>query len=251
MPKEWTARELAKESDFYGGTLERASSLARDGWGGAPKLTGTPLADSLKDHAEGTTQGTIASTSGAYLDIGAFISGDPECFQEFAPIETPRGLVLGINLSAAGMVKKEQLANKGAVMLAISDTLEKAGFTVSLMAIFSGTSYGAKKVKELYKFPLKRAGERVDENQLAYWCCHDSAIRQLFFSFQDTQATEEYVEAFKLESGRGRPRTPKAGEANCDYVFPHTLAPKTTKEAMSDFTNIMGEIEAFLAKGPS
>ena len=241
------AREAGKHDSFYGGTLPEACKMAEQGWEDAPDLSAVCNAVLESGQGQAMRELTVASVSGAFLDIGAFVSGEPECFQEFTPVETPRGFSLGVALNAHSGISKEQKILRGSVMMAVAQTLERSGFVVELIALMSSENDGH---REILTFPLKRAGERVDQNQISYWSCHDSAFRQIWFSYQDTRS-DKYIKDFNVGHGRGRPMRCTPKEAGVDYNFSANCNPRNEKEALEAYKQVMCEIALVLAKGPA
>ena len=243
-----SARQRGEEGNkFVGGTLPDSIALATEGWGDAPNL-GEQCNAIVEGIAEAEAEGTMASVSGAFLDIGAFVSGEPECFQEFTPVPAPKTMRMGVNIMISCENSKTQIAFKGAVMIAVIRSLEMSGVAVELDCVIANQpSNRASKIFENITFPLKRAGERVDENQLAYWVCHDSALRQIYFSYQDTQS-KTYQNAFNTSCGRGACRGVKAAKVGCDYIFPNHLSPRTVEEAVGEYQAIMEEVKTLLGR---
>lgn len=242
----WRDRYAAdRDSDWCGGVnLKQASELATHGWKDAPKLSGTDMSHALADYSVGQRQGTVASVSGAFLDVGAFCSGGPECFQEFTEVESPKGIVLGVNFGALCDVSPESMINQGLVMLAIADELQRLGFTVTLQAFWY--SQGDDGCEFTLQVPVKRPGERVDENLLAYWACHPSALRQIGFAWQDIQ-DDTWHRKMDATSGRGRSLTPDSLEG-IDYVFNNGERLNSKKTTFAYYDKHMAAIKKLLTK---
>lgn len=240
-------KKRSMRADSWNGktTHEMAVEMAGNGWHDAPKLSDTGIAHSLRDFAQGQREGTVASVSGAFLDIGAYVSGEPECFQDFAPVETPRGIVLGVNFGALANVSAQEMINRGTALMAIVDELQRAGFTVSLEAFWYSHS-PTKGYEFTLKIPIKKAGDRVDENQIAFWSCHPAALRQLGFAWQEIQ-DDKWVQIMDVCGGRGISLTPKSLEG-VDYIFGSEGLPRDEKQTLEYYAKCMGEIEKVLAK---
>jgi len=234
-----------KPSWFGGVTHAEAVDLATNGWHDAPRLSNSELANNLANYAQGETLGTVASVSGAFLDIGAYCAGEPECFREFAPVETPRGIVLGMNIGGLSDVTHEQMVNRGVVTVAIIEALQKAGFTVSVIAFHSSESTDLSNYKQTLLIPIKKAGERVDENLIAYWACHASALRHMSFANQETFTDKGFLNAFVNSPGGGRTNQP-AHIDGIDYLFTAKELPRNDDETFEFFKKCLADIEQIL-----
>ncbi len=238
--------QIARNSrrKFNGGTLKQATKMANEGWQDAPALSDNSFRQLANGETEGIKQMTQASVSGAFLEMGDYVAGIPECFQEFAPMPAPRGFRIGANMSAHAGISKRQKALRGAVILAVTDTLEKSGFTVDIKGFFK--SSGSGDAEMVTSFPLKRSGERVDENQLAYWLCHDSALRQIYFSYQDTH-DDNFIETYQVTHGRGKPANATCDEIDVDFAFTSNMNPSNDSQALELYKQVMTRIEKKLA----
>jgi len=247
-PNKNASQDSRRKSDSWHGGVnyEQASDLAETGWSDAPKLTGSDIANNLRDYAEGQREGTIASVSGAFLDMGAYCSGQPECFQEFTEVETPRGVVLGVNIGALSDISPTEMTNRGVVLMAIVDELERNGFSVSLEAFWHSRLHkGGGEHWSTLRFPLKRMGERVDENLLAFWACHPAALRQMGFAWQECH-DDVWVKRMDVNEGRGQSRDPESLEG-IDYLFGSTRLPRDEEKTLEYYKTAMAGIEKVLA----
>lgn len=234
-----------ERDNWHGGVNQDESvKLAKYGWTDAPRLSENGKGDGLRDYSQGQRVGTVAGVNGSFLDVGAFCAGEPECFQEFAPVETPRGITLGLNFGALCDINPQEMINRGTVLLAVHDELERAGFTVSIEAFwFSKGSQGS---EFTLRFPIKEAGQRVDENQLAFWACHPSALRHLGFAWQEIQ-DESWVKKMNVKGTRGASATP-AKMDGMDYIFNSANLPRDEAQTLAYYERTMREIEKMLAE---
>ena len=230
-------------TSWYGNvTTKGAIELARTGWDKAPKLSEGESFQKLRDYSQGQAELTVASVSGAFLDIGAFVSGEPECFQEFTQVETPRGIVLGVNIGANCTETTKSMTNKGVATLAIADELERNGFSVSLVAFW----HTGKDKTGTMVLPIKQAGERVDENQIAFWSCHPAALRHLGFRWQD-RLCDTWLANTHGTSNRGRSHTPNSIEG-VDHIFTSGVSLSNEEATLSYYKQEMAKIEAKVSK---
>lgn len=219
-------------------TYDEAQKLAADGWTDAPKLG--DIADRLTATETRTSHETQHAVTGAFVDVARFIEGHPECMMEFADEPAPRVVSVAVGISKLAVVSPESMKLAGAVAVAVLDTLSRSGMQVELSAF---ASTGTDRAKGITSFPIKRAHEPTDENQIAFWLCHPSALRMITFGFWDTCAADFFRDT-NQSCGRARPLTCKAAELGADYVL--TCSPSTEEEARRDYHRIIAEITAAL-----
>lgn len=225
-----------------------AVKLAETGWTDAPNLS--DLAEQIAPTETRTVHEMRHAVTGAFVDVSRFIEGHPEDMMEFAEEPAPRSIRLAVSLSKNSETTAREMELAGAVALAVIDALARSGFAVDLSAYNVIESYiqkGKKTFstgrKALTLFPIARAGEPVDANQLAFWLCHPAALRQLVLGFWDT-CPKDFHTATKQNDRKGIPREATAAEIGVDYVL--SCSPKTEAIARAEYHRIISEIQATL-----
>ena len=128
---------------------------------------------------------------GDNLDIGAFLSGEPECWQSFRETEefkqTAAGKIIHItvNICAAWFYEPEAYFARGAAGVALVDALERMGHRVIMDAIATIGGYDRKSYAEKFletRIRVKNANEGVQLDKLAFLFAHASVLRRILFA---------------------------------------------------------------------
>lgn len=186
---EGTSRD---EGDFYGPTgFDETVKLARTGWreGAEQSQAIRALVDEV---VADTTR--VRSTSygydvnGEFLDVGRYLSGEPECFGLTVPSgESTSSPVVKIvvNLAASAAISTRSIFARGAAVLAAIDILEGSGRRVEVWVAKGGYVRGRHKKYIDIRVCVKRADHPLDSDRLAFLLCHASCLRRLFFAAQE------------------------------------------------------------------
>lgn len=180
------------DSRFYGTeTFDEAVELARKGWPeGLRRLL------ELRATLDHIVQKSIAAktsqvhwdTAGDFLDIGRYMTGDPECIGEFR--EDGDGQLqakvvrLVANVSAMGGVESESIFSAGASLFAAVDIIESLGHRVELW-LGSGSEHNSNDRKLQVFVLVKEACQNLDADRLAFFMCSNASLRRLFFSVEE------------------------------------------------------------------
>ena len=172
-------------SDFYGTpNLPAAAKLARTGW-----AEGADRVAAIRATVSGAVSSLVAAradsigydVAGDYLDIGRYLSGEPECFGVHVHDDTQSKPVVRINVSTAisASVSVGSIFSRGAAAIAAIDVIESCGTRVEVWAV--NGSRACKRIHETQVL-LKSAGQSLDCDRLAFVLCHPSYQRRLGFS---------------------------------------------------------------------
>lgn len=245
LPKHCNAESAERNRnrlDSWSGntTYSEAVALSETGWTDAPRLD--LLAEQIAPTETRHSYEMQHAVTGAFVDVARYIEGHPENMLEFCDEPAPRSISLGVSLSRSAHVTARQLELAGAVTLAILDTLRTAGIAADLYA-FNVVEDKTTTNQHLTIFPIARAHEPADQNQLAFWICHPAALRRLIFGFWDT-CPKSFYQSTQQHSGRGCPRPATAAAVGVDYAIDTT--PSTEQQAAEEYRRIISEITAIL-----
>ena len=168
---------------WAGGSLKDALRLQREGWGGRPDVSKLAKDLDVQGSADLTEMTTEHSVQGAYVDVPAYLEGVPECMVEFTEQPAPKVVRIGFSLSTGANLSEKAFANRGAVLLAIYNKVASAGYSTEIV-VYAPVNRG--KHKHSTSFVLKRSDQSMDEDELAFWCCHPSALRKIHFMHQES-----------------------------------------------------------------
>ena len=185
-------KEGSGESWDFGVGFQGALDLARQGWPEgleaikeAHELIYGILAPRIK-HQEVE----YALDGGAFIDVGRFCSGEPECFGVFHEVEKIQNkpITVIINATCSGSVSAQNIRNRGAAIAAAVDVLEQTGYSCEVVMInFLGplSFGGGQDERTLIRTVVKQAGEVVDLDSMAFALTHPAYQRRLVFGAQD------------------------------------------------------------------
>jgi hypothetical protein len=196
------ADEGSKDSDSYGAEPKDFNGYtsypqARKMAGGAGYMDVLPdvqrLATTVEDLvAADLFQVTFTSrweVSGAEVDMGRFLAGEPECMIESEPIRISRSgravrIAVPVNYSAS--VPADAVKRRGAAIMALVDLLARAQHPVEIWAAIcnSREQRGAGRTVILVK--VQAANEPLDMGRVMFALAHPAMLRQLGFSAENT-----------------------------------------------------------------
>jgi hypothetical protein len=179
-------------SQFTGGTrnLAEAVQLGHKGYDEIrPEVERmfTELESQLAERLESAFQSRY-DYQGVQVDVGRFLSGEPECMIDFVPEPSQRmGRVVRIiiNGSASARIDAEKITKRGVVVCALVDAIHKLGMGVEVYAEFPTNDQGVNSrdgevMTTLVK--LHDSQQMLDINNLMFALCHPSMLRRIKFS---------------------------------------------------------------------
>jgi hypothetical protein len=199
------------DRDFYGNeSFDEVLELAKRGW---PE--GAKRAAEIRGQVDSIVNDTIRShsaeigwdVSGEFLDVGRFLSGEPECFGLRVPSgdsgEKPVVKIV-VNLAVSGAVGHDAIFARGAAIVAAIDILEGTGRRVEVWAAKGGKVARGRGLDNTIdvRTLVKPANQPLDIDRLAFVCCHTGCLRRLFFSAQEHcgyPATRTYPHAIDCQ----------------------------------------------------
>jgi len=229
------ARITPNGATWTGCTHEEAIELAETGWRDAPDLG--LIAETIAPAETRTAHQMQHAVAGAFVDVARYLEGHPECMLEFLDEPAPRVISIAVGIGATANTSTRSMELAGAVAVAVIDTLTASGFNVELSAFVTSTDRDS----SLTTFPLKRAHEPIDQNQIAFWLCHPAAFRSLIFGFWDT-CPKDFYEGTSQNHGRGRIDDSTAEALGVDYVL--ISRPRHEEAAAASYSRIMDQIKA-------
>lgn len=167
--------------------LAEACSLTARGW---PQ--GAARAKKMLDRIESTEHVRVELSSltqtrndvtGSYVDVGAYVSGIPECMVEFEP--DPRKVRFAhivIAASTSSYTSEQDIMARGACICAAIDTLESRGIRCNVtLQVATGTA-------QLFirdDVTLKNAHDPLNLDSLAFAVAHPAMLRRIGFAAEE------------------------------------------------------------------
>jgi len=181
------------DGTFWSGTetFEDAMRLARDGW---PEGLAR-----VKDMAEsiwnviGQQMPRVDiqyDVAGAFADVDRFLTGEPEDMIQFVEDENVLGrgkvVKVWVNMSASAGVSTRTIFCRGAAVVALVDALEKLGYSCEII-VSAASSPGWNGDREVLQYDvcLRKAGDPLDLDRLAFALANSAWLRRLVFSAKE------------------------------------------------------------------
>ena len=189
------SRESITGDKHFTGTrsMEEALKLVRYGW-----EEGLERINKFKTALENALTGLIPilethfDVVGDWLDVGRFVTGEPEVFGELVDsglrreATTPRIINVVANIAASASIDTETIMTRGAAMCALVDLLEKRNYRVQIDLVHAVEGHRTDK-RWLWesRTRVKEAGEMLQLDKLAFLMAHPSSLRRLGFAMQE------------------------------------------------------------------
>lgn len=190
---------------------------------------------------------SVYDVVGGFVDIGAFMSGEPECMVDFMPDHSRgKSVTLAIQFNDCGGITAQQLLYKGAVACCVAETLNALGVSTRIVLVcWNRMSRGE---KSLVTITLSDYGQRFDVYQLSGTASAPNFWRRILFA---------YLYKYYSNCGASLPDPPPIiyihGEELTDTYYIHNVAhySKSKKINLDDmggavklYKHIMDDIEA-------
>lgn len=189
-----------KDADKWAGSasLQDAADMARKGYGEIRPQVDSLMAVLQERIAErfGERFVTEYSVTGGTVDMGKFVTGDPECMLDWkAEPSASMGRVVRVCMAgtASANIPAEHIIRRGTAVVALLDTLHKLGVGLELWwdSTISGdtTEDGINRFSTAVK--LHDSSEPLDIDNLMWAVAHPSMLRRLTFSVQEQSETKK------------------------------------------------------------
>ena len=164
-------------------SYDEALTMARNGghWpAGAEQLQSVSVPDAASTLADMIAPEIINDVTGGAVDIGAYLSDDPECFlrvddeqEQVRPV-----IRIAVELAVAGRIPAVDTMNRGRAVLAMVEALELQGHSTELVGTF--ITYEGDIRYECHTV-CKQAGEPWNPSAVAFMLAHPAFSRRLGF----------------------------------------------------------------------
>lgn len=191
-----TSHDIGRDDFFWTSNFGEAVTLATNGWAdGSARVIARR--DGLEPWLAAAKSAKVRrqgyEVTGDYVDVGRYLSGEPECFgiEVDADGGNINGRVVSIRLNQAvsGSVEAEAIAARGVVVLLAVDLLEACGTRCEVIlskgSVSSNHNGSVKDLQVDSSVTVKRAGEAVDLDRLAFWIAHPAAFRRFGFRINE------------------------------------------------------------------
>jgi len=167
-------------------TLEEAVDLAYSGWpaGATRALETRAVVERIVGLTSGKSQQWGYELVGDVVDVGRYLTGEPECWLTEQAGDSHNGRVVKIvaNVSISAGVSVESVFRRGACVVTAVDAIENAGKRCEVWLAYGASAFGGKESQ--FFVLLKTASQPLDQDRIAYALCHAATSRRLCFSIQ-------------------------------------------------------------------
>jgi hypothetical protein len=181
-PNEFWASSYSPDSrsSFTGyTTLESAIKLARDGWqSGADRAA--EIARNIRITAPHKRRMQGRGMAGAFPHVPRYLAGDPEHMIRPMNVSASPVVTLVSNMSGNWHVSADAFINRAAVIAAIVDAIESAGFQTNVIAVATTKAHDSSFAFEC-AVSIKEPGEALDITRLAFASGHVAMFRHMVF----------------------------------------------------------------------
>ncbi len=187
--------------------FKQATGLLKRGWPeGANAIN-----DMMKDMSQlgpvseliGEAEVETYDVSGAYVDVGAFLEGDPECLIDWDTTEdtSPRVISIYVNLCTSSGTNARKMVRRGVATAALVDCLETRGIRCEVVVV-SANGWRPRKAKQvmqdddedswnaigsIIRVVVKRAHQPLDMDRLSFCLAHPSMFRRFMFRVMESE----------------------------------------------------------------
>ncbi len=202
-------REYHWSDVWAGGSHAQAFKMARDTGYESAVVEAEKIASEVDQTVAAelfsTTFSATYQCSGAEVDMGRYLSGEPECMIESEPIRISRqgrAVRLAVNVSFVNSIREDVVRKRGAAVLALVDILSRAQHPLEIWACIVPASGDAKR-RFVYSIKIQAANEPLDMGRVMYFLAHPTVFRRLGFSVIDGDAKRDDTFSRRYLSGYG------------------------------------------------
>lgn len=150
----------------------------------------------------------INAINGFAVDVGAFLSNNPECFfnRYFEETKSPGKVIkLVSSISVSCSITPQVIIQRGAMICALIDAIEYAGNRVEVVCNWSASSSedessrkGLNKRNGWFEVgvSVKKAGQPLDMCTLAFCLAHPAMLRRIMFSVAEIEGWSDFSSCY-------------------------------------------------------
>lgn len=145
--------------------------------------------------------------SGDEVDVGRYLSGEPECMMEYQTQFVPsvgRVIKLVVNCAASAGNTSEMIFNRGAAAVALTDLIENAGLRTEVWLAAGVMSQCGHNICDTF-IRVKAPEQPAELDRLAFILAHASTLRRFMLRLFEQKSNEDFIKYHGNDS-YGRPR---------------------------------------------
>ncbi len=152
----------------------------------------------------------IYAVAGNYIDIGNYLSNDPECFvaKEYDE-NNQKGKIITIvcSISFSAAISPETIIQRGAMVCALIDAIEYAGYRAEVIcnetsSKFASNRDGNNKERGWFEIDvvIKKANQPLNRIELAFCLAHPAMLRRVMFSVAEIEGWSDFTYGYGCPS---------------------------------------------------
>ena len=190
-------------------TWEQAKIIALNGWKDGMKEIEkyrAKITPAITDKVLRAYQ--VYAVTGSSVDVGRFLSNDPECFvsRELKEMNYPgKVFKIVVSISFSAEITPETIIQRGAIICALIDAIEFAGHRTEVVcnwavSVGSNDSERQGENKEHgwleVSVIIKKSSQPLDMTDLAFCLAHPAMLRRIMFSVAEIEGWSDRVERY-------------------------------------------------------
>lgn len=176
-------------------TVGEARGYAETGWAEGSALVESialPMVDRVSP-VVAESRGWGWDVTGETYDVGAYLSGAPECWLvSAAPVDRPV-ISIGVNTTTSAAVSTEVIQMRGVALVSLALALQAAGRAVHLYMVAGGESWQHKRPEDRIAMRTMLSdpqGGPLDTDRIMFALAHPACTRTLSYNVIDRETGE-------------------------------------------------------------
>lgn len=174
-------------------SFEEGLAIARDGWHaelGDTLRVAEAAVEKVSKEFELTTFEAVHDVVGSTVDVGLYLSGDPECMIDMVltpTVKQGRVITLCASISRSAHVDVGEIVARGRVVVALAIALSQLGYALEIWADMTTSTGPDDKYVTQQRYLLQAAGEALDVERVMFGLAHPAMSRVVGFAIRDGQ----------------------------------------------------------------
>lgn len=148
---------------------------------------------------------SMFDVAGAEVDMGRYMSGEPECMRESVPMKvmrTGRVIKIAVPVCYPSSIDADVVKQRGAAVMALVNAFAMLQHPVEIYATLG--IHGGSDKRLAYAIKVQDADQPLNMGRVMYALAHPTMLRQLLFA-SEHQEEERWRREFNIGHGYGHP----------------------------------------------
>jgi len=231
--------------EFCKFSYNQAIEMLESGWPEGVKEV-SDITETITDKITQDAATTVSyDVTGDFLDVGTYLTGQPECWGLMETIEGPKNEIdIIVNVTYSYSVKQETIYNRGAAITALIDQLQKTHFVnvKFVQRVDDSGSFNGKNLEIIFNVNMQNDYSR---DLIAFYAANSSFLRRLIFAIE-----EKYIGKDSLGTYGHIAKYDNANDKNTVYfkeVVPNDSQWNTPETAAAEVKKLIEEYSTQIA----